>query len=113
MLFVLGRGFDPRMCIGAQLVLAGGGAGKRDFVALELKEGAASPSLMHNDLIQRNWNELDAIVQGRGQITVRPIEFWSAGGRRVSSQNRARPLRFGKQFCWIYGCCCRHLCVAA
>ncbi len=86
-LFVLGCGFDPRMCLGLQLVLAAGGTGARDVLGLELREGAASPSLTHQGLISRNWDELQALVQGRGKISVRPIEFWSAEGRRVSSQS--------------------------
>ena len=57
-LFVLGYGFDPRMCLGLQLVLAAGGTGARDVLALELHEGAASPSLTHQGLISRNWTEL-------------------------------------------------------
>jgi hypothetical protein len=87
LLFVLGWGFDPRMCLGVQLVLASGGTGARDVLALELREGAASPSLTHQNLISRNWTELQALVQGRGKISVRPIEFWSAERRRVSSQS--------------------------
>jgi hypothetical protein len=75
------------MCLGAQLVLAGGGLGRRDVVALELKEGPASPSLRHQDLIQQNWTELETLIRPRGKISVRPIDFWSAEGRRVSSQN--------------------------
>jgi hypothetical protein len=55
LLFVLGRGFDPRMCLGIQLVLDAGGAGRRDLVALDLREGAASPSLVHQELVDANW----------------------------------------------------------
>jgi hypothetical protein len=87
MLFVLGRGFDPRMCMGLRLVLGAGGAGRRDVLALDLREGAASPSLVHQDLVEENWAALQGLVQGRGQVTMRPLEFWSAEGRRASSQN--------------------------
>jgi hypothetical protein len=86
-LLVLGKGFDPRMCLGARLVLAGGGPGKRDAVALELNEGPGSPSFIHQDLIDKNWNELEGLFRGRGDISLRSIDFWSAKGRRVSSQN--------------------------
>jgi hypothetical protein len=86
-LFVLGRGFDPRMCMGLQLVLGAGGSGRRDVFALDFREGAASPSLVHQDLVEANWAALQGLVQGRGQITTRPLEFWSEEGRRASSQN--------------------------
>ena len=76
-------GGSTRVCaLACKWCSRGGGTGARDVLALELREGAASPSLTHQDLISRNWTELQALVQGRGKITVRPIEFWSAEGRR-------------------------------
>lgn len=86
-LFILGRGFDPRMCLGIKVVLAAGGAGPRDILALEFHEGHGSPSQLHQELVLRNWTELQTAASGRGKLTVRPVEFWSAEGRRVSSQN--------------------------
>ena len=38
-LFVIGRGFDPRMGVGLKTVLATGGGGVRDVVGLEFLEG--------------------------------------------------------------------------
>lgn len=87
LLFVLGRGFDPRMCAGLELVLGAGGAGRRDVVAIDFREGATSPSLVHQDLVDANWAALQALTQGRGQVATRPLAFWSDEGRRVSSQN--------------------------
>jgi hypothetical protein len=86
-LFVLGRGFDPRMCLGLKQVLEAGGKGARDVVALEFREGPASPSLSHQSRVDHNWAELQAAVQGRGKVTLQPLEFWSEEGRRVSSQS--------------------------
>ncbi|MFO0901202.1 MAG: hypothetical protein U0836_27565 [Pirellulales bacterium] len=86
-LFVLGRGFDPRMCMALRVLIEAGGSGHRDVIALDFREGAASPSLLHQGLVDANWSALQALVQGRGQVTTRPIEFWSTEGRRVSSQN--------------------------
>src|SRR5438045_7092872 len=86
-LFVLGRGFDPRMCLALNAVLAAGGEGPRDVIALDYREGPASPSLTHQDRVERNWADLGSAIQGRGSVTVRPLEFWSPEGRRVSSQN--------------------------
>ncbi|MBV9122145.1 MAG: hypothetical protein JO112_02135 [Planctomycetes bacterium] len=87
LLFVLGRGFDPRMCMGLQLILEMGGSGQRDVLALDFREGPASPSLVYQDLVEANWTALQGLFQGRGQITTRPLEFWSVEGRRASSQN--------------------------
>jgi hypothetical protein len=86
-LYVLGRGFDPRMCQGLKLLLEVGGKGPRDVIALDFREGPASPSLTHADLVEQNWAQLQSSVQGRGKLTTQPLEFWSAEGRRVSSQS--------------------------
>ena len=46
-LFVIGRGFDPRMTTGLKTVLAAGGGGARDVLGLQFREGAMSASLNH------------------------------------------------------------------
>lgn len=46
-LFVIGRGFDPRMSLGLDLVLGVGGEGPRDVIGLDFREGPRSPSLIH------------------------------------------------------------------
>jgi hypothetical protein len=86
-LYILGRGFDPRMCQGLKLLMEVGGKGPRDVIALEFREGPTSPSLIHEDLVQLNWTELQVLMAGRGTLTTRPLEFWSAEARRVSSQS--------------------------
>ena len=43
-LFVLGKGFDPRMCLGFAALINAGGDGKRDILAINFKEGETSPS---------------------------------------------------------------------
>src|SRR5262249_61763800 len=47
----------------------------------------SSPSLTHQEHVDRNWSELQAAVRGRGKVSLQPLEFWSAEGRRVSSQS--------------------------
>jgi hypothetical protein len=88
-LFVMGRGFDPRTCLGLRMMLEAGGDGKRDILALELLEGDSSPSHAHAGFTQQNWEEIQAAAQGRGNVESRALPFWSAEGRRVGSQNAA------------------------
>jgi hypothetical protein len=88
-LVVVGKGFDPRMCLGVQLLLAAGGTGTRDVHALEFQEGESSPSLAHGEWIRGNWEALERAVDGRGAITPRPVPFWSEERRRIGPQNAA------------------------
>lgn len=87
LLLILGRGFDPRMCAGPRHLLGVGGKGVRDVIALDFREGAASPAGAHQALVDRNWAELTSAAQGRGALNVRMVQCWSSEGRRVSSQN--------------------------
>ena len=86
-LLVIGRGFDPRMCMGLEVLLAVGGQGKRDVVGLDFREGPMSPSLDHKGLVEDNWAKVTSAVGSRGEIAVRPVEFWSPEDRRISSQS--------------------------
>ena len=69
-LFVMGRGFDPRMGVGLKTVLATGGGGVRDVVGLEFLEGPMSASLNHQDAVEGNWKEVVEAVGPRGTASV-------------------------------------------
>ena len=97
-LFVLGRGFDPRMIMGLKTVLGAGGSGVRDVVGLEFLEGPMSASLKHQDTVDRNWNEVVEIVGERGSVSVEELRFWSAEGRRISSQSARDLFGSAKRF---------------
>ena len=86
-LLIIGRGFDPRMCIGLEVLLAAGGQGRRDVVGLDFLEGPMSPSLDHKERVEENWATVTAAVGSRGEITVRPVKYWSPEGRRITSQS--------------------------
>lgn len=87
LLFVIGRGFDPRMCVGLECVLGSGGDGRRDVLGLDFREGPRSPSLTHQDRVDANWARVVLLADSRGKISVKPVEFWSQEGRRISSQS--------------------------
>ena len=86
-LLVIGRGFDPRMCMGLEALLAAGGQGRRDVVGLDFREGPMSPSLDHRGRVDDNWTRVTSAVGSRGEIAVRAVEFWSPERRRISSQS--------------------------
>ena len=86
-LVILGRGFDPRMGLGLKMLLDGGGEGRRDVLGFNFREGPMSASLNHQALVTSNWSDIEASVGSRGTIFCHEIEFWSAEGRRISSQS--------------------------
>jgi hypothetical protein len=88
-LFVLGRGFDPRVCLGLRSLLEAGGAGKRDVIAIEFDEGASSPSRAYDQLVQDNWSALQGLVARKGTLSARPVKIWSDDGRRISARSAA------------------------
>lgn len=92
LLYVLGRGFDPRMCMGVRAVLDVGGKGSRDCVLIEFDEGPASPSRKHGRLVVENTKRLADLVKGRGTIIPKPVPMWASDGprrRRIGSRQAA------------------------
>lgn len=89
LLFLLGRGFDPRMCLGLETLLSARGAGRRDVVLVEFDEGEASPSKTHEDLVDQNSKRLSELCDGRANIIQKPIRMWSEDGRRIGARSAA------------------------
>jgi hypothetical protein len=89
-LFILGKGFDPRMLTGIELILGLGGGGKRDCIVVE--PGDSDPGLS-TDLataLDNNFAALERLLQGRGSVSVQHIQTWSEDGRRrVGPRNLA------------------------
>lgn len=87
-LFVLGKGFDPRMCLGIKSIIDSGGTGVRDLVLVSLDEGSASPSKSYKDLVERNMQTLMEIVPSNSNIIYKTVKMWSSeepDRRRISS----------------------------
>lgn len=88
-LFVLGLGFDPRMCSGISKILEVGGDGKRDCLLLIFDEGPNSPSKRHSDKVSSNRDRLNNLLAGKGQVAEREVKMWSGDGQRLGSRNAA------------------------
>jgi hypothetical protein len=99
LLFVLGHGFDVRMCDGIERVLSLGGEGTRDVALIAFNEGAESPSQVY--LAQRNANgeRLEKLVQGRGTIGHRDIKMFSDENRRIGARSIAQEFASSAEFC--------------
>jgi hypothetical protein len=82
-LVVLGRGFDPRMCLGTELLMRAGGTGTRDVMLIHYKEGEDSPSRAYDSQVEDNCVRLNNAIGARGSITLHEIECFSAERRRI------------------------------
>ncbi len=95
LLFVLGKGFDPRMCLGLRTLLGAGGSGKRDVLAIDLREGESSPSRALAPMVDANWTDLEN-VGGKTALSTKPIDMRSAEGRAIGSRRAAGIFRNGR-----------------
>ena len=91
-LYVLGKGFDPRMCEGLKQVMSAGGNGLRNCALMEFDEGPDSPSTGHRALVEDNLTILGKLAEGRGKILSKVVPMWSEdvpGRHRISSLSAA------------------------
>lgn len=95
LLFVIGLGFDPRMCTALRSLLQAGGDGRRDCIALEYDEGDRSSSQQYKSLAEANREELRHLVErdGRGALRVHALQVWSGDGRRIASRSAAQVIQ--------------------
>ena len=87
-LYVLGQGFDPRMCTGLEAIIKFGGNGGRDCLLINFIEGPDSPSIQLIESVKNNRTNLEKLISGRGRLQEKEIQMWSSKGRdrrRVSS----------------------------
>jgi hypothetical protein len=98
LLFVLGHGFDARMCDGIGQVLSLGGDGKRDVALIVFDEGAESPSQLYLAQRKANGERLEKLIQGRGKIGHRDIKMFSDDNRRVGARSIAQEFASSAEF---------------
>lgn len=90
-LYVLGLGFDERICSGLEVVLSAGGSGKRDVLLLTFEEGAESPSRAYADSRAANEKKLKELVEASGcGLGRRTIKLVSDDNRRIGGRSIAR-----------------------
>ena len=92
LLYVLGHGFDPRMCNGLTTILGYTGKGARDCLLIEFDEGPDSPSTVHKPLVSKNLEILEGVLKGRGKINKVSVQIWAEDGasrRRIGSRSAA------------------------
>lgn len=98
LLFVLGHGFDARMCEGLDRILGLGGEGIRDVALIAFHEGVDSPSHTYEPQRKANGERLEKLVLGRGRISQRNIKMFSEDNRRVGARSIAQEFSSPAEF---------------
>jgi len=98
-LFLVAKGFDPRMCCGIEAITEAGGLGKRDCIIIDFDEGATSPSRKYNPLVQQNSILLNKLLSNHKKIQ-KNIPMLSPEGRRVGSRNIANSISVTELNCY-------------
>ena len=99
LMFVVGRGFDPRMCHIINLILNMGGKGSRDCVALDYNDNIKSGAPNHVDISEENWESLNRLIkENKGSVYTQSIKMRSEGGRRYASFSAANAFDSLEQF---------------
>lgn len=101
LLFILGHGFDRRMCHGVEAIVSGGTSGVCDAIVIDYDEGPRSYSQRYVNIRQQNGKRLEALLEGRGTITRRPITMFTSDGRRVGARSITNEFSTMAEF-WDY-----------
>jgi len=100
-LFILGHGFDQRMCACAEKVLGVEGAGTRDAIIIEYDEGPGSSSHGYVQQREENGRQIERLFKGRGAVANRPIRMFAEDGRRIGARSIANEFMSMGEF-WSY-----------
>lgn len=89
LLFVCGKGFDPRTCIALSVIAERANEALKETVVLEYVEGEGSLNQYLRDRVTTNWRVIEGLISGKGLCTSHKLEFRTADGRRVGARNAA------------------------
>lgn len=89
LLFVLGLGFDPRMCFGLQMLMNASPGYAKECLLIEYDEGENSPSHQYNDLVRKNLADLSGLMNKAGVINKAQVSMWSKDRKRRIGSRRA------------------------
>lgn len=89
LLFVLGKGFDPRTCMALRIIADLAGAALTETMALEFDQGEGTLSQTLRDRAGSNWTELETLIAGKGRSTIHNLAFRTPDGRRVGARSAA------------------------
>lgn len=92
LLFVMGHGFDPRMCEAIRTIVMVRGDAHYDCLVLKYEIGPIFLSEENSRRTKKNWDELKDLVEGTGCGTLKSqeIAIWSEDGVKVASLSASR-----------------------
>lgn len=85
-LFILGLGFDPRMCLGLRMLLDADPSCVKECLLVRYNEGSNSPSLDYQSRVDTNIREIQSLLTGKGVIREVDVSMMSEDGRRIGSR---------------------------
>jgi len=85
-LLILGLGFDPRMCLGLQMLLDADPTCVKECLLVKYDEGANSPSREYQSLVEANVGSVRSLMNDKGIIRELTIPMLSDNGRRIGSR---------------------------
>ncbi|MGA2917605.1 hypothetical protein [Methanoregula sp.] len=83
LLYVIGIGFDLRMCLGLDALVNSTPSINCDCISIEYHEGASSPSKKHADKLEHNRGKLNVLLKKCRKHTPKKISMWSDDGRPI------------------------------
>lgn len=91
-LYVLGAGFDPRMCLGLEKLVRDAELRDFDVWLIEYDEGADSPSQAYRQRVRDNRDRLSRLLPSRKEPISKTVELRSIDGRRRIGSRRVAKL---------------------
>jgi len=92
-LYIIGEGFDPRMCHAAKNILEHCESENNDCLLLWHTGSPFSDDDILKEHVADNRKKLDKLFEGRGKVIPIEIKMWHEDGGRVGAQNVSTALR--------------------
>lgn len=93
-LFILGLGFDPRMCFGLRMLLDADSTCVKECLLVKYNEGANSPSHEYQSLVDTNVKAIHFLMNGNGVIREVDVPMLSDDGRRIGSRRASDEISY-------------------
>lgn len=85
-LFILGLGFDPRMCFGLRMLLDADPDCVKECLLVKYDEGPNSPSHEYQERVDSNISEIQSLMTDKGGVREADVPMLSEDGRRKGSR---------------------------